>query len=89
MPVEVTPPDAQPVSGWRQALDALNKLRVMTNATKAQIVVSLNAILMVLISFHVLLTQTQVASIGIAANAILGLFVGTTYTQSAMRADGN
>lgn len=63
----------------------LLNLRVMSNATKAQIVLVINALLGVAVAFHVVFTQTQVGAMQIAANAVLSLFVGATYTQSSKR----
>jgi len=57
----------------------------ITNATKAQIIVVINAIFGVLGAFHLVLTQTQLSAIEIAVNAVLGLLVSATYTQSRMR----
>lgn len=59
----------------------------ITNATKAQLIVSLNEILGLLALFHVVLTTTQLAGIDMAANGALGAFVALTYTQSAKRVD--
>lgn len=69
-------------------MDALASLRVISNATKAQIATAVNALLLVVVAFHVVLTDTQVAAIGIGVNAVLALFTATTFTQSAKRIPG-
>ena len=64
---------------------SLSKIQTMTNATKANIIAALNALLGVLITFHVFLTQAQLGAIDVAANAILALIIGLTFTESAKR----
>ena len=63
----------------------LKKIQTMTNATKANIIATLNALLGVLITFHAVLTQAQLGAIDVAANAILALIVGLTFTESVKR----
>lgn len=63
----------------------LSQLLTITNATKAQIISAINAIFGVLIAFNVVLSQSQLGAIDIAANAVLSLFVAITYTASSMR----
>lgn len=63
----------------------LLNLRVMSNATKAQLVLAINALLGVAQAFHAALTAPQLGAVQIAVNAVLALFVGATYTQSAKR----
>lgn len=65
----------------------LQRLGQTTNAVKAQAIVALNAVLALLIAFHVVLTQAQLGAIDVAANAVLALFVALTYTQSHKRID--
>lgn len=57
----------------------------MTNATKAQIIVVINAILALLQAFGVDLTDEQQGAILVVINALLGLWVGLTYNQSRKR----
>ena len=61
------------------------KIAQITNATKAQIIAAVNAIFGLLIAFNVVLTQAQIGAVDTAINAVLGLFVLLTYTQSSMR----
>lgn len=63
----------------------MSRVLAMTNATKAQIIVALNAVMGVLIAFDVPLTLVQVGTIDVAVNAVFGLFVAATYTSSAKR----
>lgn len=63
----------------------LQKIGTITNATKAQIIAAINAILGLLIAFHVVLTEPQLGAIDVAANAVLALIVAVTFTQSSMR----
>lgn len=63
----------------------LSKIAEITNATKAQIIAAVNAIFGLLIAFNVVLTQAQIGAVDSAINAVLGLFVLLTYTQSSMR----
>jgi hypothetical protein len=65
----------------------LQKLGQITNASKAQIIVTVNAVLSLLAAFDVVLTQAQLGAIGVAVNAVLGLIVALTYTQSSKRID--
>ena len=59
----------------------------ITNATKAQIIAALNAVLGVLGSFNIgHLTHAQQGAILVAANAVLAALVGVTYKSSAKRA---
>lgn len=60
----------------------------ITNATKAQIIVVINAVLALLVAFNVALTQTQLSAISAGANAVLGLWVSLTFTQSSKRTPG-
>lgn len=64
-----------------------SSLRVMTNATKAQLILAINALLGVAQAFDVALTAGQLGAIQIAVNAVLSLFVAVTLNQSAKRID--
>jgi len=58
----------------------------ITNATKAQIIAALNAVLGVLGSFNIgHLTHAQQGAILVAANAVLAALVGVTYQSSSKR----
>jgi hypothetical protein len=56
----------------------------VTNATKAQIIVLINAIFSALIVFG-LFTAEQAGSLGLVANAAFGAYVGITYKDSPKR----
>ncbi|MCR4340945.1 MAG: hypothetical protein NUW01_13780 [Gemmatimonadaceae bacterium] len=60
----------------------------MTNATKAQVVVLVNALLVLVTSFGVDLADGQRAAVEGAVNAALALWVGLTYKNSSKRVDG-
>lgn len=60
----------------------------MTNATKAQIIAAVNALLGLAVAFNVVLTQTQIGAIGVAVNAVLAIVVGLTFKQSPKRTTG-
>lgn len=57
----------------------------MTNATKAQIIVALNALLALAVLFGAPLTEEQIGGMGIALNAIGAVVVGLTYRDSPKR----
>lgn len=57
----------------------------ITNTTKALLIAAINAILAVVTTFDLGLTQAQLGAIGIAVNAILALVVAVTFKQSKMR----
>lgn len=58
----------------------------ISNALKAQIIVTLNGIAGVLIAFDVgHLTAAQIGSVDVAANGVLGLLVLVTYKASSKR----
>lgn len=62
----------------------------MTNATKAQIIVAINALLAVAAAFGVPLgTENQQAAIALAINAVLGVIVAFTYKDSSKRIPDN
>ncbi|MCR4341588.1 MAG: hypothetical protein NUW01_17065 [Gemmatimonadaceae bacterium] len=57
----------------------------MTNSTKAQVLALINALLLLAVAFDVALTQAQIGAIGVAVNAVLAVWVGLTYKDSAKR----
>ena len=57
----------------------------MSNATKAQILALVNALLLLAVAFDVALTQAQIGAVGVAVNAVLSLWVGLTYGRSPKR----
>ncbi len=57
----------------------------MTNATKANIIAALNALLGLLLAFGVPLSDIQTAAILVFANAAAGMFVGVTFKSSPKR----
>lgn len=59
----------------------------MTNTTKAQIIVAVNAILALVVAFGVNLSDGQTSAIIVATNAVLSLWVGLTYQNSPKRKD--
>lgn len=63
----------------------MSNLLNITNATKANVMGLVNAVLGVLIAFHVVLTQTQLGAIDVLANAVMIALIGATYKASAMR----
>lgn len=63
----------------------ITKLLTATNASKAQVTIVINAVFAVLQAFNVVATQTQIASVQLLVDAVLGLFVGLTFQQSSMR----
>lgn len=65
----------------------LQQIGQATNAAKAQVIIAINGVLALLVAFHVVLTTAQLGAIDVAANAVLGLFVALTYTQSHKRID--
>ncbi len=60
----------------------------MTNATKAQLVALINALLVCVVSFGVNVSDGQQAAVTAVVNAALSLWVGLTYKQSAKRTPG-
>lgn len=60
----------------------------MTNATKAQIIAAVNALLGLAVAFNVALTQAQIGAVDVAANGLLALAVGLTFKQSPKRTVG-
>ena len=68
-------------------MSRLAKLGALTNATKAQIIATLNALLALVITFHVVLTAAQLGAVDVAGNAVLSLIVALTYTQSPLRTE--
>lgn len=63
----------------------LQTLAQTTNAVKAQAIVAINAGLALLAAFHVVLTNPQIGALTVAVDALLGLYVAVTYTQSHKR----
>lgn len=61
----------------------------MTNATKAAVIVLINAGLGLLIAFGVSVTDSQQAAITTFVNAALGLWVMLTYQNSSKRVTEN
>ena len=57
----------------------------ITNASKAQLLALVNAVLLLVVAFDVALTQAQIGAVGVAVNAVLSLWVGLTYGRSAKR----
>ena len=57
----------------------------MTNTTKAHVIVAINAIMIVVTSFGVTLTDKQQGAIQLAVNADLSLWVALTYQNSPKR----
>lgn len=57
----------------------------MTNALRAQIVVAVNALMAVIVSFGVSLTDSQTGAIALAVNAVLGVWIAMTYKSSPRR----
>ena len=62
-------------------------LKTMTNATKANIIALVNAIILCLQTFGVPINNAQQAAIGGVVNAALVAWIGLTYKSSRMRAD--
>lgn len=65
----------------------LQQLGQSTNAAKAQVILAVNAVVALLIAFHVVLTAPQLGAVDVAVNAVLSAFVALTYTQSHKRVD--
>lgn len=63
----------------------IDSIVTATNASKAQVILAINAILGLLSAFHVTLSQTKLAAAGLAANALLALFMSLTYQRSSLR----
>jgi hypothetical protein len=61
----------------------------MTNATKAAIILLINATMGLVIAFGINLTDTQQASITTFANAVLGVWMLATYKNSNKRIPEN
>lgn len=57
----------------------------ITNATKSQVIVLVNALLLLTVAFDIALSQAQIGAIGVAVNAALSLWSGLTYRNSAKR----
>jgi hypothetical protein len=63
----------------------MERLLVMTNATKAQIIVFINAIFGLLQAFGIDFTDEQQGAVLVVVNALLALWVGLTYADSHKR----
>ena len=57
----------------------------LTNATKAQVIVALNAVLSLVTAFGLDLSNEQMAAITTAVNALLALWIALTYKDSPKR----
>lgn len=57
----------------------------MSNATKAQVLALVNAVLLLAVAFDVAVSQAQIGAIGVAVNAALSVWVSLTYRNSAKR----
>jgi len=53
-----------------------------TNSTKAQVLAAVNAVMGLLITFNVVLTQAQIGAVDVAVNAVMALLVTLTYPRS-------
>jgi hypothetical protein len=62
-------------------------LKTMTNATKANIIALVNAIILCLQVFGVPINNAQQAAIGAVINAALVVWIGLTYKSSKARAE--
>jgi phage terminase large subunit-like protein len=63
----------------------MRRLAEMTNATKAQIIITINAIFAFLQAFGVDMTDAQEGATIVLVNALLALWVGLTYNYSRKR----
>jgi hypothetical protein len=63
------------------------RLKTITNATKANIIALVNAIILCLQTFGVPINNAQQAAIGGVVNAALVAWIGLTYKASRMRAE--
>lgn len=61
----------------------------ITNTTKANIIAAINALMGLAIVFGVNLSEAQTGAIIVAVNAVLTLYVGLTYKDSAKRIPDN
>jgi hypothetical protein len=61
------------------------RIAEMTNATKAQIIVFINAIFGILTAFNIELSDAKEGAILVLVNASLGLWVAFTYNSSRKR----
>ncbi len=60
-------------------------MREISNATKAQAIIAINALMAVLVEFGIDLSEKQQAAIAILVNALLSLYIGLTFKQSGKR----
>jgi hypothetical protein len=63
----------------------MNVLKNPTNATKAQLLAVVNAVVALVTAFGFSLSGEQVAAITLVVNALFGLWVGLTYKDSPKR----
>ncbi len=63
----------------------MGKLLTMTNTTKALVISVINAVLVLVASFGVNLSDKQTGAITLAVNALLSLWVSLTYRNSPKR----
>lgn len=60
-------------------------IKHMTNATKANVIALVNAVILCLQTFDVPITNAQQAAIGGVVNAVLVAWIGMTYKDSHKR----
>lgn len=63
----------------------MNRLAVITNASKANIIATVNALLAFLLAFGVDISKDQQAALVLLVNTVLVLWIGLTYDLSAKR----
>jgi hypothetical protein len=63
----------------------MQRLAVITNASKANIIATVNALLQLLFEFGVDITDGQKTAIVLLVNTVLVLWIGLTYDLSAKR----
>lgn len=63
----------------------MNKITQPTNATKAQLLAAVNALIVLVTAFGLELTADQIGAITLAVNALFALWVGLTYRDSPKR----
>ncbi len=63
----------------------MGKLLTMTNTTKALVISVINAVLVLVASFGVNLSDKQTGAIMLTVNAVLSLWVALTYRNSPKR----
>ena len=63
----------------------MSRLAEITNASKANIIATANALLGLLLAFGVDITKEQTAALVLLVNTVLVLWIGLTYDLSAKR----